>query len=134
MKVFFLILLLTFFSCRSLQKEDAVDICGSSNFYQTVEKVSFDDIDRIKKLNGKFIEIEGVFYANFEDVALYPSRSSKSTADALWLNLVLSDSLADSLTNKNVRAIGRVDLSHKGHLNGYFAELDSTFCLKEVAH
>jgi hypothetical protein len=67
-------------------------------------------------------------------VALYPSRSSKSTGDALWLNLVISDSLADKLTKKKVKAIGRVNLSHKGHLNGYLATLDSAFCLKEVVH
>jgi hypothetical protein len=134
MKIFCLIIVLIFFSCRSLQKGHEIDICGSSNFYQTVEKVSFDNIDHIKKLNGKFIEIEGFFYANFEDVALYPSRSSKSTGDALWLNLLMSDSLADKLTKKKVKVIGRVNLTHKGHLNGYLATLDSTFCLKEVVH
>lgn len=132
MKIFYLIMALTFFSCRALQKKQEIDLCGGSSFYQKVEKVSFDDIDHIKELNGKFVEIEGFFYANFEDVALYPSRSSHSTAEALWLNLVLPDSLLDKVNKKKVDVIGKVNIYRKGHLNGYLATLDSTFCIKEV--
>ena len=117
-----------------MQKGKEIDMCDVNNFYQTVEKISFDDIDRIKQLNGKFINIEGFFYGNFEDVALYPSSSSNSSAKALWLNLKIPDSLINKLTKKKVRAIGRVNLSQKGHLNAYLATLDSTFCLKEVEH
>ncbi len=134
MKVFYLIMVLTFFSCRALQKKQDIALCDSSNFHQSVENVSFGDIDHIKKLNGKFVEIEGFFYANFEDVALYPSRSSHSTAEALWLNLILPDSLLDKVNKKKVNVIGRVNVLRKGHLNGYLATLDSTFCIKEVMH
>jgi hypothetical protein len=133
MKVFFLIMVLTFFSCRAFQKKQEVDICGSSNFYQKVEKVTFDDAHQIKKLNGKFVEIEGFLHANFEDNALYPSKSSHSM-DALWLNSKLPDSLLNLVNGKKVKVIGRVNLLDKGHLNGYLATLDSTFCIMEVMH
>lgn len=134
MKIFYLVIVLTCFSCQSLQKKVYFDICRNSNFYQTVEKVSIDDIDRIKKLNGKFVEIEGYFYENFEDVALYPNWPSYTSAGALWLNLVVSDSLADKLSKTKVRVIGRVNLSEKGHLGAYLATLDSTFCMIGVPY
>ena len=132
MKIFYLAIVLTFISCKDSQKKQAIVFCDSSNFHQPVERVSFDDIDHIKTLNGKFIEIEGFFYANFEDVALYPSRSSHSTAKALWLNLTLPDSSLYKADKKKVAVIGRVNIFQKGHLNGYLATLDSAFCIMEV--
>jgi hypothetical protein len=133
MKIFSLIIILGIFSCRALEKEKEIDICGSNNFYQRVEKVSLDDIDRIKKLDGKFVEVEGFLHANFEDLALYPSKHSHSL-DAIWLNSKLPDSLLDKVNAKKVKIIGRVNILDKGHLNGYLAALDSTFCIKEVMH
>ena len=123
---------MTSFGCSALQKEKEIDTCVSNNFYQKVEKVSFENIDQIKKFNGRFVEIEGIFYNNFEDVALYPPRSSNSIADALWLNIIVPHSLLDKLNKKKVRVVGKVNIFHKGHLNGYLASLDSTFCIKEV--
>src|ERR1700731_1093212 len=95
-------------SCRlidTLDKRKEIDICGSGNFYQRVEKVSFDELDRIKNLNGKFVEIEGFLHANFEDNALYPSKISHSM-DAIWLNSKLPDSLLDKVNGKKVKVIG----------------------------
>ena len=132
MKIFTLAIALIFFSCGHPIKEKEVDLCGLNKFYQRIEKVSFDDIDQIKKFNRRFVEIEGFFYSSFEDVALYPTKSSNSTADALWLNLKVPDSSLDKLRKKKVRVIGRVNISQKGHLGGYLATLDSAFCMKEV--
>jgi hypothetical protein len=134
MKISNLIIALIFVSCGNPIKEQEVDLCGSNKFYQKIEKVSFDDVEHIKKVNGRFVEIEGFFYYNFEDVALYPTKSSNSTADALWLNLKLPDTLLDKLSKKKVRVIGRLNILQKGHLGGYLATLDSTFCMKEVVH
>ena len=124
------------FSCNSLQKQRSADIeCFDSNFYQKIQKVSLNDVEGIKRMNGKFIEVEGIFRYGFEDVALYPSRPT-DPAKAIWINFkiseVLSDSLLFGLNEKKVKVIGRANTLEKGHFNGYIAALDSTFCIKEI--
>lgn len=42
----------------------------------------------------------------------------------------ITDSILQTLNEKEVTLIGKVDTLHKGHFNGYFAELDSVFCIK----
>jgi hypothetical protein len=130
---FFLLLLL---SCNSLQTQKTFNsICFDSGFHQKAEKISLSDAERVKKSNGLFVEIDGVFHYAFEDVALYPFKSSDSK-DAMWVEFDIrkniSDSLIEKFNNKRVSITGKVNISSKGHLNSYMATLDSTICIKEI--
>lgn len=124
-----------FLSCKSIKKENTLELCFANKFYQPVEKVSLGDAEKIKKMSGKFVQIEGVFNDNFEDVSLNPSKHSSPT-EALWLNF--TDSVVgyqgelDKLNGRRVLIIGRVNPLNKGHYNGYIAALDSVFCIKEI--
>ena len=126
---------LLLFGCNSLQKQKTPALlCFDNNFHQKVEKTLLN-VEEIKKLNGKFVEVEGVFRYNFEDVALYPSESSE-LSEAIWINLTLPQNIPDSLIrsfdDKRVLIIGKVNMTKRGHLNGYMATLDSAFCIKRI--
>lgn len=129
-----LVFLCVFLGCKALIEKDPLEICYNHDFSQSVEKVSFKNPEEIKKLNRKFVEIEGIFRYNFEDVALYPTKESRST-EAVWLNLKIPDTIPDSLLNqlneRKVIIIGRVNILDKGHDNAYLAALDSAFCIKQ---
>ena len=137
MKVLYIILVsLPLFNCSNSNKHEALEkICFDSGFHQKVNKVSFDKKGEIKKFDGKFVEVEGVFYYSFENVALYPSSSS-DLSEALWVYLTLHELVPDSIIRKfddrKVVMIGRVNLAKQGHLNGYMAALDSVFCIKQI--
>jgi hypothetical protein len=134
MKSVYLIFIIIIFSCNHLTQRTKSDLCFSSDFSKQVEKVSLNDTGRIRKLNGRFIQIEGYLTYEFENVALYPIKWSESTK-ALWLNF--SDTIIKNredlmtINYKAVAVIGKVNILHNGHSNGYLAELDSVFCIKE---
>jgi hypothetical protein len=132
MKICHIIIAISLFSCNGTVKLEEPDLCGTNNFYQKVERVSFDHLNRMRTLDGKFVEIEGTFYANFEDVALYPFNSTSSASRAIWINFANNDSLFNLLNKKHVQVVGKVNMSHKGHMDRYFAEFDSVFCMKEI--
>lgn len=128
---FFLILL---FSCKWSAQRNLGQICFDSGFNQPLENLSLMNIDQIKRLEGRFVEIDGIFHYRFEDVGLYPSKTAKVSA-AMWVNLEIPDSVPSidlrRLDQKKVSIIGRVNLKDKGHFNSYFGALDSVFCIKE---
>jgi hypothetical protein len=131
MKARYIILFL--FSCKGTQTEKIPDICFADNFNQKVEWVSLKNVEDIKRLDGKFIQLDGILHYEFEDVALYPSKYSDIT-EAIWLDLRIPDTIPKSqlekLNNRKITVIGRVNISSKGHYNAYIATLDSTFCVK----
>jgi len=132
MRAFNIVVIVCCFSCNARLKRKS-DICISTGFNQHVEKVSFNDLENIKKMDGEFVEIDGVFRYAFEDVALYPSFSSNSK-NALWISFtdsILSHSveLKENIDSRVV-LIGKINLSNKGHYHSYMATLDSVFCLK----
>jgi len=134
MRIIYILLAFSFFSCRTGQKEKGIEIGSRDNFFQKVEKVSLSDTSRIKELNGKFVEVGGFFYYNFEDVALYPSRPSDSDG-ALWLDFSLPGTTPRQLENLSSRKVvmtGRINLSEHGHLGAYMAGLDSIFYIREI--
>jgi hypothetical protein len=120
-------------SCKSIKDKSLSQICYDRGFYQVVEKVSLRDTQKIKQLEGKFIEVEGLFRYVFEDVALYPSKTAEPP-EAMWVNIIVpdaaSDKQLDELNERNVVIIGKVNLKRKGHFNGYMGSLDSAFCIK----
>ncbi|SRR5213075_3270793 len=126
--IFFAILLTT---CRTQRNQPLVLCVDNANPFN-VTKVTFNDLYTSKNLEGKTINIEGRFSYNFEDIALYPS---KSDAKGIWLafdsKILQQDSLLVKLNGKKVEVTGIIDLSNKGHLNSYFCTLSSISCIKE---
>jgi len=135
MKAYYIIasFVVVFFSCKSMKDKSLSQICYDRGFSQPVEKVSLRDTQRIKQLEGRFVEMEGVFRYAFEDVALYPSRTAEPP-EAMWVNIrvpdTASDKLLDELNERNVVIIGKVNLKRRGHYSGYIGTLDSAFCIK----
>jgi hypothetical protein len=123
------------FSCQSGQDESVADICPDKDFSQHVTSVSLKNRDQIKELDGSFIQVDGIFYHNFEDVALYPPGRSGSQ-NAMWLNFKIPDSITgariEKMNGKHVNLTGRVNMSRKGHLGAYYGTLDSVFCIKLI--
>lgn len=134
MKILYLILTSVFFACNHIPNGTKTSLCFTNNFSQHIEKVLLSDTGKIKSLNEQFIQVEGYLAYEFENVALYPHKWAESTK-ALWLNF--SDSIVKNrkelitINYKAVSVIGKVKILHKGHYNGYLAELDSVFCIKE---
>lgn len=138
MLIFISILLIASCNLRESASEDNDTInifCNKSDSIPKIEKVSLDEKDMLKKLDGKLVQITGVFHYDFEDLALYPSKNS-SSRNALWLNYFAADSI--SLANmafhkyKKVIIKGKVNISRKGHLGAYFASLDSVYCFELI--
>jgi hypothetical protein len=128
------IVILTFVCCDSPAGKPIAIFC--EEFDSTaVTKVSLQETKRIKSLDGKFVEIVGVYRRNFEDVALYPSRNADSQK-ALWLEMKIPDSIPlarlDSLSERKILVIGRINISDKGHLGAYLATLENITCLKAL--
>lgn len=133
MRHLFIIPIVLFLSCKSSQQEKVDNICYSNGFTQKIETASLRDVESVKRLHGKFVQLEGVFHGYFEDVALYPSRNANSN-EAIWLDLQIPETIPDSIVykfnKKTVIVIGKVNIESKGHYNSYFATLDSTYCIK----
>ena len=125
-------LVISFFllSCGVRPRDPLVVICKKANFSGIVHNVSFNDIDRIKDFDGQFVEIEGFFTYDFEDVALYSVKGSRRPG--LWLEFTFADSNLEKLKYKYVKVIGKVNFALKGHDLGYLATLDSAFYISEV--
>ena len=76
-----------------------------SNFVQIIE--SPDEFD------GKEIEVTGIYYEQFEDVAIYLSKAS-NTQEAILMDLPKS---YDRMNGKRVRIRGRFDMNSKRSLS-----------------
>lgn len=118
-------------SCND-DKDEFANSCRKE-YGLPINKVSLDNPDKIKEHEGKFIEVQGVFRYNFEDVAIYFSRRAYSDK-ALWLNF--SKSLEEfsvtkqKMNERTVTLVGKVNMKSHGHLGAYMGELDSVFCIK----
>ena len=75
------------YSCNTMHNtETPSSICFDSGFRQSVQEATLEDVDAITRLHGKFVQLEGFFHYNFEDVALYPTKTSDLTK-AIWVNV-----------------------------------------------
>ena len=74
---------------------------------------------------GRQIEITGVFHYQFEDVAIYLTRSNERER-ALWINF--SDALGrnqlDRLDRQTIKITGIFNKDDRGHLGQYAGSLD----------
>jgi len=113
-------------------KQASSSICATDNFYQKIEKIPFD-IEEVKKRNGKFVQMDGIFRCSFENVCIV-TPDGASTLGSIWLNIEDITFFTDSVKRKNmigkpVVVVGRVDTLDKGHMNSYMTTLDSVFCI-----
>ena len=128
------VFILTFVSCDFPAGKPIAIFCKKFDSTEII-KVSLKESKRIKSLDGKFVQVEGYYRDNFEDVALYPSRNADSRK-ALWLEIKIPDSIPvtrlDSLREKKILVIGKINISDKGHLGAYLATLENISCLKAL--
>jgi len=85
----YIYIIITFFilSCKISKNDKTPDLCFDDTKSEEIEKISFNDLYNSKNLNGKVVEIQGVFHDFFEDVALYKTKSSHSK-DALSIHFI----------------------------------------------
>ena len=117
-------------ACNTAPRERINPICFENEIYSKTELVDFEDVLTI--MDRKIVEASGYFHLNFEDVALYPSKSS-AHKDAIWLNFI--DPVAQHAEFKKfdgrlVTITGIVNSRKKGHFSEYLAEIDSVFCIR----
>lgn len=132
--LYYIVFTMILSNCGNLSTRQPIEIGVREQISGRTEKVSLNDKSMLEKSNGKFVEVEGIFRFNFEDVALYPSKRSRSI-NAIWLNLEVLNSIPDSLFNelrdKKVTVIGKINFAYKGHDNAYLATLDSAYYIRE---
>ncbi|RYE56159.1 MAG: hypothetical protein EOP48_08645 [Sphingobacteriales bacterium] len=91
-----------------------------------------------KELHGQYVETSGIYYANFEQSALFQHRMESNSKRAFWVDFSsdfnLSDSAWQALSNKRgtkVTLKGKIDTTSRGHLSQYSATLRNTYYFDE---
>jgi len=98
-------------------------------------KIELANHSKIKNLDGKFVKVEGLYFASFEMSGLFLSKET-NTSTGLWINFnfpqITQDSINKLLSAKKVSVIGKINLKDRGHLSSYFGSLDSVYCILTV--
>lgn len=133
-KLFICILSVGFFlSCNPAEKKELPKYFFYDSLNKSQRKISWNELRSNDELHGRFIEIQGFFYYEFENVAIYPSNSSNSNV-ALWVELNSlnenDESVLNNFNGRVVSVIGRLDYKKKGHFGRYLGSIDSVFCIK----
>jgi hypothetical protein len=76
-------------------------------------------IDTPDKFDGNEIEISGIYYEQFENVAIYLNRDS-DTGEAIWVDML---DAREDLNGKRIRLKGKFDRNEKGHLGQYLGTI-----------
>jgi hypothetical protein len=90
-----------------------------------VQSCSFDNLNFTRiiespdKFDGKEIEISGIYYDQFENIAIYLNRNS-GTGEAMWVDML--DARVD-LNGKRIKLKGRFNRNDKGHLRQYLGTI-----------
>ena len=133
--IYTFLFVLLFFSCKEKQKADIV----ITNIDSTIKpiKLSLSDLKQtFKQLHGKWIETEGKFHNNFEDVSICPEIILNDEPDCFWLDfnqqLLVNDSLINEANRKRVIIRGKIDTTRKGHMSSYLATIREIYFFKEA--
>ena len=129
----FYILSTLFISCNQPRVE-IIDKEADSKIITT--QTSFRELAKNPaSFDGKFVEVKGKFYDNFEDVALYDNGLFPNKDARLWINfnnkVIRDEGKLDQLSGKSVIIKGKINSRGKGHLNWYLAELDSVYYIRQ---
>lgn len=132
-KYLYFIIAIFLLSCEISKKDKIPDVCFDDTKSVEIEKITFNDLYNLKDLNGKVVEIQGVFHYFFEDVAVYKTKSSHSE-NALWIHFIDKiaevENILSKMNKKKVTIRGTLDLSKKGHLGYYLGTLNKVSCIK----
>ncbi len=133
MKYLFVVSLMIF-SCNNSNKFIQYHFCSPIVTGEAV-KIELSNHSKIKSLDGKFIKVEGLYFASFETSGLFLSKETNhSTGLSINFNFpqITQDSINKLLSAKKVSVIGKVNLKDRGHLSSYFGSLDSVYCIQTV--
>lgn len=133
-------LIVIFFVSCSRKSESYESRCDKDNVYHKVEMS--DLLADVKRYDGKYIEVMGIYKSGSEESALYGRVffKSKDPGFGLWIEFdvfilrcpLLSKSQVNlfgkaekfkNMFDKTVKFHGRVDVKRKGHLSQYKASL-----------
>jgi hypothetical protein len=135
MKVYYVIAIVLFLGCSNLQKQKNSKTYLNNFNSNKIENIPIARLCKTTELNGKIVKVEGVFYYNFEDVAIYSTNDRTEFGNAFWLDfsheMIKHEHLLKKLNGKHVTILGILDFSRKGHLSSFCATIDSVFCIKE---
>ncbi len=127
------LILVLFYSCNNTHKTRTTIVCTDKEKIQSAIEISFDDLYASKKMDGKIVTLEGFFAYNFEDIALYPSRTNLELKE-VWLdfdNNLFQDSVLKKIDRKKIKIIGTINFARKGHLGFYICTLQSILCIEQ---
>lgn len=133
MKAYWISFIIILCGCVSgSQKEKSLSVCVLDLHLSKFEKVSLNDLQELQAHNKQFVEVEGYFHNNFEDVSICPTKRAreKESVSLSFIKDVLNhrDEL-NKLNGKQIVVIGKVNLGFTGP-RSYMATLDSVFCIK----
>ena len=129
--ILLLSLTLTLISCKTTPSK----IFTITSLDTTIDpiKILISDLAKNYKLyQGKYIETTGRFYRSFEDFAIYTDENIfTGDADGFWLStdrgLNIDNASFEKMDGKRVTIKGKIDTTHKGHLNSYLATIDRIY-------
>jgi len=94
-------------------------------------KISIKDLaKKYKSLHGQYVETEGIFYYEFENVSLCANRDG----GCFWLDFnekIYQDSVQIKGTTKRFTMKGQIDTSRRGHLSFCLATISNIYYIKQ---
>lgn len=147
MRVFIGLAILFFYALMSCNN----NIGHSNANYKThgskeVTELSFSELSRnYKKFHNQVVETEGMFYYEFENVAICAEKGLFSNeVNCFWLGwntdffkqvdnnnkIAFDEPALLKMTGKKVKIRGVIDTMGKGHLNSYLATIKDTYILE----
>jgi hypothetical protein len=121
-------------SCNLINKSKTeYKVLSLDSTLQTT-KISIKNLTKnYKSYQGIYIETEGIFYDEFENVSICINRGRD--IKCFWLrfndSLLKDFSLLMKSSTKRVTLKGVVDTSSKGHLSSYLATIKNVYYFKE---
>jgi hypothetical protein len=130
----FILGILYFASCKSKVAFKIEFINSAMDSATNTTKISFKDlVNNYKSLQGQYVEIEGIVYWEFENVAICLDR--KRDSKCFWLaiksDLKINDSLLQKVSGQKFILKGAIDTSGKGHFSSYLATIRNVYFLKQ---
>ena len=123
-----------FISCNNKSHTTVEFISTSLDTTIKATRISITELaEKYKSLHGQYIETEGTFYYEFENVSI--CVDSEKNSKCFWLdlnnNLVSNYNLLTNASSRRFIIKGVVDTLSKGHLSYYMATIGNIYYLAE---
>jgi hypothetical protein len=132
-KLFLGICIAFLFACSDPNKPKMYALCTDTKSIQSATEIAFEELYSSKAMDGKVVSLDGFFSYNFEDIALYPSRTDYERG-GIWIDFddnIFQDSLLKKINAKKIKITGTLNYNRKGHLGFYICTLQNVLCVKE---